>query len=227
MFMSLNGSLNIQCHENGYCLNLDFHGPGKKSTPDPFVCGALLSPSGEKLRALYGSFAEYLASCDPKEFDDNFLEFKRIFRVQYNPDSYVEAMNESVVLIDRSKLLWRAFRKPPKCNEFYKFTYFSMGLNAIDSDYESKLPGTDSRLRPDIRLMEQGEIESASDEKLRLEIRQRAENALQGKRKEQKRPRYFSALAKKDEFGRDGQWKFEGKYWERNFSGRDENLFEQ
>lgn len=47
-----------------------------------------------------------------------------------------------------------------------------MMLNEMPVDKSSICP-TDSRLRPDIRLMEEGHIEKAAKEKIRLEEKQR------------------------------------------------------
>lgn len=40
----------------------------------------------------------------------------------------------------------------------YSFTSFAMQLNELDKEIESVIPKTDSRLRPDIRAMENGDI---------------------------------------------------------------------
>jgi|EndMetStandDraft_6_1072998.scaffolds.fasta_scaffold446329_2 hypothetical protein len=64
-----------------------------------------------------------------------------------------------------------------------------MGLNEIHST-GPKLPVTDSRNRPDMQLMEQGEIDNASDEKLRLEVKQRAQMVRYKLAKEIPSPRF-------------------------------------
>lgn len=40
----------------------------------------------------------------------------------------------------------------------YNFTTFAMQLNELDKEIEAVIPKTDSRLRPDIRAMENGDI---------------------------------------------------------------------
>lgn len=42
--------------------------------------------------------------------------------------------------------------------QFYHFTLFAMTLNELDTNRQAHLPPTDSRLRPDVRLMEDGNI---------------------------------------------------------------------
>ena len=42
--------------------------------------------------------------------------------------------------------------------QYYNFTLFAMMLNELNDQLTSTLPPTDSRLRPDIRKMENGDI---------------------------------------------------------------------
>ena len=51
------------------------------------------------------------------------------------------------------------------------------------------LPPTDSRWRPDIRKMEEGDIDAASQEKDRLEEKQRAVRRSMEKKREEWQPR--------------------------------------
>lgn len=57
--------------------------------------------------------------------------------------------------------------------QYYQFTQFAMSLNEIDKDMDKRMCPTDSRLRPDIRKLEQGDIDGAAIEKTRLEEKQR------------------------------------------------------
>lgn len=68
-----------------------------------------------------------------------------------------------------------------------------MALNEwTDEDERNRppLPPTDSRLRPDIRRMEEGDINAASQEKDRLEEKQRAARRSLEKRREDWQPRF-------------------------------------
>ncbi len=40
----------------------------------------------------------------------------------------------------------------------YNFTTFAMQLNELDKEIEEVIPKTDSRLRPDLQAMENGDI---------------------------------------------------------------------
>ena len=56
---------------------------------------------------------------------------------------------------------------------YYGFTRFAIELNEFDSDMSKYLPPTDSRFRPDQRLLEEGKINESEAEKNRLETQQR------------------------------------------------------
>lgn len=52
------------------------------------------------------------------------------------------------------QLLWKAAQRPPDSHLYYNFTRFSLALNEFDERIMS-LPPTDSRFRPDVRILEQ------------------------------------------------------------------------
>ena len=69
---------------------------------------------------------------------------------------------------------------------------FTMALNEWTAETQKlhpALPPTDSRFRPDIRRMEEGNIDLAGQEKNRLEEKQRAARADLEKRREEWQPR--------------------------------------
>lgn len=68
-----------------------------------------------------------------------------------------------------------------------------MALNELPPPSErAKLCSTDSRLRPDIRLMEEGLIDRASEAKTRLEEKQReARKARKSRKEKEAQARYF------------------------------------
>ena len=104
------------------------------------------------------------------------------------------------------RMLWRAHAFPPHAHEYYGFTGFTMSLNEITPDIADFLPPTDSRLRPDQRAMEDGNIELADEEKARLESAQRVRRKARDERGEKWEPKWFKA---------DGEdWIYKGGYWE-------------
>ncbi|XP_042242239.1 oxysterol-binding protein 1-like isoform X2 [Homarus americanus] len=68
------------------------------------------------------------------------------------------------------KVLWKRNTVTPDAEKFYNFTELACQLN----EPEENVCPTDSRNRPDQRLMEDGRWDEANSEKLRLEEKQRA-----------------------------------------------------
>ena len=70
--------------------------------------------------------------------------------------------------------LWELAPWPDQHEMMYYFTQFTLQLNNMPDDLRAKLPPTDSRLRPDMRELENGDLDAATVEKNRLEEKQRA-----------------------------------------------------
>lgn len=54
--------------------------------------------------------------------------------------------------------VWTIWPNPPYAERFYRFSYFTMGLNQLRPEFEKEIAPTDSRLRPDIKQLELGNI---------------------------------------------------------------------
>lgn len=103
---------------------------------------------------------------------------------------------------DHLHVLWRCSPFPKNSQEYYGFTAFGVTLNEITDDIAQKLPPTDSRMRKDIRALEEGDLDSAEAEKARIEEMQR-ERRRNG---QDRQPRWFAKV--------DGEWEYAGGYWE-------------
>nr|KAF6312044.1 oxysterol binding protein 2 [Pipistrellus kuhlii] len=68
-----------------------------------------------------------------------------------------------------AKPLWRKYPLPENAENMYYFSELALTLN----EHEEGVAPTDSRLRPDQRLMEKGQWDEANTEKQRLEEKQR------------------------------------------------------
>uniref|UniRef100_A0A3Q3ECC8 Oxysterol-binding protein n=1 Tax=Labrus bergylta TaxID=56723 RepID=A0A3Q3ECC8_9LABR len=68
------------------------------------------------------------------------------------------------------KLLWKKYPLPENAENMYYFSALALTLN----EQEDGVGRTDSRLRPDQKLMEEGRWDEANSEKQRLEEKQRA-----------------------------------------------------
>lgn len=93
------------------------------------------------------------------------------------PDADGIPRSQSVFSIDipNSINLWEVEPRPENSSNYFNFTNFAMALNEMESHMETPttLCPTDSRLRPDIRKLEEGDIDGAIAEKNRLEEKQR------------------------------------------------------
>lgn len=75
---------------------------------------------------------------------------------------------------------------------------------------------TDSRLRPDIRKLETGDIDGAAAEKTRLEEKQRDAKKLRKLKKgEEWTAKWFAQGT--NPFTKQDDWLYTGGYWDRNY----------
>lgn len=102
-------------------------------------------------------------------------------------------------------------RPPPPDRRFAGYMNdFSINLNNLTPSLCLKLPRTDSRLRPDLRAYEHGDIELAEKEKARIELAQRQRET----KGQSVKPMWFELGQ-----GKDGYARFNGRYWECRASG--------
>nr|XP_028693833.1 oxysterol-binding protein-related protein 1 isoform X3 [Macaca mulatta] len=218
------GNVEIINHKTGDKCVLNFKPCGLFGKELHKVEGYIQDKSKKKLCALYGKWTECLYSVDPATFDaykkndkKNTEEKKNSKQMSTSEESDEMPMpdSESVFIIPGSVLLWRIAPRPPNSAQMYNFTSFAMVLNEVDKDMESVIPKTDCRLRPDIRAMENGEIDQASEEKKRLEEKQRAARKNRSKSEEDWKTRWFHQGPNPYNGAQD--WIYSGSYWDRNY----------
>jgi len=93
----------------------------------------------------------------------------------------------------------------------YFFTYFSLQLNFLPQSLRPALPPTDSRLRPDQRALENGDLVKAAEEKARLEDKQRKMRKDREMRGEEFKSRYFEETV--DPESGEKYYKYIRDYW--------------
>lgn len=103
-----------------------------------------------------------------------------------------------------SKVIWRKRPPPTDSYLYYNFTTFASQLNEL----EVGVAPTDSRHRPDQRLMEEGDWDASNREKVRLEEIQRERRRLN----EDVSPVWFSR--QKDDITGESVFSYTGNYWE-------------
>ncbi|OIW23682.1 hypothetical protein CONLIGDRAFT_139216 [Coniochaeta ligniaria NRRL 30616] len=118
------------------------------------------------------------------------------------------------------KEIWRPGRLVENAANTYGMTTFAASLNEITPLESGKLPPTDSRLRPDQRLAEQGQLDEAEEWKVKLEEAQRRRRREMEERGEEWRPKWFVKVGT----AQDGEevWKIKGGkdgYWEERAKG--------
>ena len=116
--------------------------------------------------------------------------------------------------------IWRAGELVENAAQCYGFTNFAASLNEITEVENGKLPMTDSRLRPDQRAAEMGNLEEAERLKTKLEEAQRDRRKVIEEKGEVHRPRWFMRV----EGGDEGEevWRLRGGkegYWEERKNG--------
>lgn len=109
--------------------------------------------------------------------------------------------------------VWRADSRPSYADEYYSFNYFTMTLNEMKDEFKNIIAPTDCRFRTDIKQLEIGNLDKASQEKTRLEENQRERRRTQT---EDYKGKWFKL--KKHPFVKDESWTFTDEYWNRNYS---------
>ena len=123
------------------------------------------------------------------------------------------AVVDNNVIRQSGNPIWTAYDVPVGAAKRYGFTSFASSLNEITSLEKGKLPPTDSRLRPDQRAAEDGDIDTAELLKAKLEEAQRQRRKVFEDQGVVWRPRWFEKVEADDgeeawvgKRGKDGYW---------------------
>ncbi|XP_048117255.1 oxysterol-binding protein-related protein 3 [Alosa alosa] len=103
--------------------------------------------------------------------------------------------------------VWRANPMPADHELYYGFTKFAIELNELTPSMKAMLPPTDTRLRLDQRLLEEGHVEAAEEQKQRIEQLQRERRHVLEENHLSHTPRFFQKC-------KDDTWVSNGTYWE-------------
>ncbi|KPP77729.1 oxysterol-binding protein-related protein 6-like, partial [Scleropages formosus] len=106
--------------------------------------------------------------------------------------------------------VWKPNPQPAEHFIYYGFSSFAMELNELTPELRPLLPPTDTRLRPDQRMLEEGKVSEADKRKDEVEEKQRERRKLLAKRGEEHVPRFFRKSL--DAAGRE-VWVTNGTYW--------------
>lgn len=116
------------------------------------------------------------------------------------------------------KTIWTAGKLLANCEKKFGFTEFAGSLNKITSIEEGNLPPTDSRLRPDMRSYEMGNIDEAERLKKQLEEEQRARRKITEESNQSYCPLFFEKVGGSPDQPDSGEWVYRtggDSYWNR------------
>uniref|UniRef100_A0A8C4EQC9 Oxysterol-binding protein n=1 Tax=Dicentrarchus labrax TaxID=13489 RepID=A0A8C4EQC9_DICLA len=218
------GNVEVINHRTGEKCCLNFKPCGLFGKELHKVEGYILDKSKKKMCALYGKWTECLYVVDHAAFESHKKNDKKVAEERKSSKAGCSEGQEevptpaadTVQMIPGSQLLWRIAPRPPNSTQMYSFTSFAMQLNELHKEMEGAIPQTDCRLRPDIRAMENGDIDLASEEKKRLEEKQRATRKNRSKSDEEWKTRWFQQGQNPHTSSQD--WLFCGGYWDRKYS---------
>ena len=117
-------------------------------------------------------------------------------------------------------VIWRII--PSRGKEDFYYQPYSFDLNDLTEEMKKVLPPTDSRFRPDQRLMEYQDIDKAGDEKHRLEEEQRARAKQYKKDGFIPKPIYFDETY--DDLTGELIYKYKGNYWDKRYKHQFDDL---
>ncbi|GLD45490.1 oxysterol-binding protein-related protein 2-like isoform X1 [Lates japonicus] len=187
------------------------------------VEGYIQDKSKKKRSVIYGKWTEW--SVDPQTFESHKKSEKKGDNKKHKHEESEGAENddaddmpevqETVSVVPGSTLLWRIDSRPAHSSMMYNFTNFAMSLNELEPGMEAILAPTDCRFRPDIRAMENGNMDGASKEKERLEEKQRAARKERAKNEEEWSTRWF--LMGTNPYTGNQDWIYTGGYFSRNY----------
>ncbi|KAL4924687.1 oxysterol-binding protein related protein OSH3 [Aspergillus undulatus] len=126
----------------------------------------------------------------------------------------------NLTLTPSNTKIWAAGPLVSNAPKHYGLTAFAAALNEITPLENKKIPVTDSRLRPDQRALEDGDVDRAEEVKVQLEEAQRTRRREMEENGESWEPRWFSKVAEAP----DGEnvWRLKGGkdgYWEERSRG--------
>ncbi|XP_030624506.1 oxysterol-binding protein-related protein 2b [Chanos chanos] len=222
------GTVEILNHSTGDKCVLNFKPCGIFGKDLHKVEGYIQDKSKKKRCVIYGKWTECMWSVDPHDYDTNRKTEKKAApdtKKQKQEETVggdtddaddIPEGQETVSVISGSTLLWRISSRPAHSAEMYNFTNFAITLNELEPGMKEVLAPTDCRLRPDIRAMENGNMDEASREKERLEEKQRAARKKRGKDNADWSTRWFTSGT--NPYTGNQDWLYTGGYFDRNYT---------
>ncbi|KAJ8281275.1 hypothetical protein GJAV_G00065670 [Gymnothorax javanicus] len=158
LWIDQSGEIDIVNHRTGDRCHLKFAPYSYFSRDVPRkVTGVVADKEGKAHFVLSGTW-------------DEKMEFSRVMQSSRGGENGADGKQKTVYQTLRARELWKKNPLPEGAETMYYFSSLALTLN----EPEEGVAPTDSRLRPDQRLMEDGRWEEANVEKQRLEEKQRS-----------------------------------------------------
>uniref|UniRef100_A0A914DW25 Oxysterol-binding protein n=1 Tax=Acrobeloides nanus TaxID=290746 RepID=A0A914DW25_9BILA len=140
--------------------------------------------------------------CDP----NGLVEY----RIEAIWDRYAHLYKiDSDEKIEHEDTIWTINSLPENSSQMHNFTKFAIELN----EPEDGVASTDSRLRPDQRLMEDGDWSNANAIKQKLEEAQRVRRKEREEKGTASRPVWFVRKSEEEMIDKNDVYKFNDEYW--------------
>uniref|UniRef100_A0A3B5KWZ7 Oxysterol-binding protein n=1 Tax=Xiphophorus couchianus TaxID=32473 RepID=A0A3B5KWZ7_9TELE len=158
LWIDQSGEIDIVNHTTGDRCHLKF-APYSYFSRDVArkVTGVVMDKDGKAHYVLSGTW-------------DEKMEFSRVMQSSRGGENGTEGKQKTVYQTLKARELWKRNPLPDGAESMYYFTALALTLN----EPEEGVAPTDSRRRPDQRLMEDGRWDEANGEKQRLEEKQRS-----------------------------------------------------
>lgn len=219
------GVMEVVNHKTKHKAVLNFKQGGWFGKDLHRVEGHILDPNKRKVKALYGSWVYNLFGVDQDKYEDYLKTKQESPKHTVSENGSNTEMDDNIpthhfstfnLQIPDQVMLWHTTPRPDGSEKYFSFTLFAMGLNELKAGMLLTLPSTDSRLRPDVRILEEGNIDLAGEEKNRLEEKQRMARKERKKHRDEWVPLWFrlgtNPVTDKED------WLFTGKYWDKDWS---------
>jgi len=216
LWMEHTGTMEIISHSTGLRAVLSFKAGGWFPGNSDLHCveGFIVDKDKKKLKFLYGRWTEFICSADPS----SLVALLGCKLDKINPDATNLPKHPPLLMgaVPDSTVLWEVAPRPKDSEKYYNFSSFTMKLN--EAGQGGALAPTDCRNRPDIRALEEGDLDLASAQKARLEDKQREFRKEFKNKKESEwwTPRWFTQC-KNSQTGEDS-WRTTGDFWAGDFS---------
>jgi len=207
LWIELYGSCTIRNQTTGESATITFKPAGWFSKEMNQVEGYIFNQKKEKVTYLRSDWTKYVCSCPIK----HELALQNALKGPLSEDDI-----ELCKIPPEATINWKVRPKPAITSEMYMMTEFAMGLNELLDEHKEVVAPTDCRYRPDLRCLENGDMDAAAQEKISLEEAQRARRKERNATEGTWSPRWFSYDVVDHSDSK--EWMYTNKYFDRDFS---------